>query len=43
LSGAQEIADSYMNQQQETEEKGDEIAREGSRLEKRKAESWDSL
>jgi hypothetical protein len=35
LQGVQEIANSYVNQQQETKERGDEKAREEKRLEKR--------
>jgi hypothetical protein len=35
LQGGQEIANSYVDQQQETKERDDEIAREERRLEKR--------
>jgi len=38
LQGVQEIAISYVDQQQELEERRDVIAREEGRLEKRKAE-----
>jgi len=38
LHGVQEIANSYVDQQQESKERGDEKAREERRLEKRYAD-----